>query len=289
MDRPFVGRTGELETLLTIGRGDALRSASAAVVIGEPGSGKSRLVAEVSHRVEIEHVVRTAGYEGEQGVALAAASTLLRSLVGAGDEGARLDAIAFENTRSDDGVPLEPLRLFEAAHRAARSFGPTLLVVDDLQWVDPLSVALVHYLLRAAYDDGGRLAVIAASRPSQAAEAFISSVTNALPEDAVVRLELPALGRDEGVQLVQALAPDRSGTGAVELWHRAAGSPFWLTTLAQWTGEEEDVAQLLDSRLRAVGADAAALLALLVVAGRPLPAAAAAELYGWPFERLEPA
>jgi predicted ATPase len=144
MDSPFVGRTEELETLLSIGRGDAVRCATAAVVTGEPGSGKSRLVAEVSRRAEIQHVVRTAGYEAEQGVALAAASTLLRSLVGAGDEGARLDALAFENPRSDDGVPLEPLRLFEAAHRAARSLGPTLLIVDDLQWVDPLSVALVH-------------------------------------------------------------------------------------------------------------------------------------------------
>jgi DNA-binding CsgD family transcriptional regulator len=288
MDRPFVGRTEELETLLSIGRGDVLRRASAAIVIGEPGSGKSRLLTEVSQRAEIEHVVRTAGYEAEQGVALAAASTLLRSLVGAGDEGARLDALAFENTRSGDGVPLEPLRLFEAAHRAARSFGPTLVVVDDLQWVDPLSVALVHYLLRAAHDDGGRLAVIAASRPSQA-EAFISSATNALPEQAVVRLELPALRRDEGVRLVQALAPDRSDTEAVELWRRAAGSPFWLTTLAQWSDADGDAAQLLDSRLRAVSADAAALLSLLVVAGRPLPAAAAAGLLNWPPGRLEPA
>ena len=289
MDKPFVGRTEELETLLAIGRGDVHRSASAAVVIGEPGSGKSRLVTEVSHRAEIETVVRTAGYEAEQGVALAAASTLLRSLVGAGDEGARLDALAFENAKAGDGVPLEPLRLFEAAHRAARSFGATLLVVDDLQWVDPLSVALVHYLLRAAHDDGGRLAVIAASRPSQAAEAFVSSATNALPEQAVVRLELSALPRDEGVQLVQALAPERSGTEAVELWRRAAGSPFWLTTLAQWSDADGDAAQLLDSRLRAVSVDAAAVLSLLVVAGRPLPAAAAAGLLDWPPGRLEPA
>src|SRR5262245_27351468 len=257
MDGPFVGRIEELEILLSVAQGDALGSATAAVVAGEPGSGKSRLLSEVSHRAEIQHVIRTAGYEGEQGVALAAASTLLRALVGAGDEGARLDALAFEDSRSDDGLPLEPLRLFEAAHRAARSFGPTLLLVDDLQWVDSLSVALVHYLLRAANDDGGRLAVIAASRPTQAAEAFVSSIANALPADAVVRLDLSALRRDEGVRLVQALAPDRSGTEAAELWRRAAGSPFWLTTLAEWSDVEGDAAQLLDSRLRALSADAA--------------------------------
>jgi DNA-binding CsgD family transcriptional regulator len=283
MDGPFVGRAEEVEALLPVVREEAPPCATAAVVTGQPGSGKSRLLAEVSHQAEIGHVIRTAGYEAEQGVALAAASTLLRSLARAGDEGARLDALAFED------VPLEPLRLFEAAHRAARSVGPTLLVLDDLQWVDSLSVALVHYLLRAAHDDGGRLAVIAASRPSQAAEAFTSSAANALPGDAVVRLDLPALGRDDGVRLVQALTPDRSSTEAAELWRRAAGSPFWLTTLAQWSDAEGDAAQLLDSRLRAVSADAAALLALLVVAGRPLSAAAAAELQDWPLDRLEPA
>jgi hypothetical protein len=127
MDGPFVGRTEELEALLSIGREEG-RCATAAIVTGEPGSGKSRLVAEVSGRAGIEHVIRTAGYEAEQGVALAAASTLLRSLVGADDEGSRLEALVFENPRSADGLPLEPLRLFEAAHRAARSLGPILLV-----------------------------------------------------------------------------------------------------------------------------------------------------------------
>jgi len=47
-------------------------------------------------------------------------------------------------------APLEPLRIFETAHRALRQVGRPLLLVDDLQWVDELSLALCHYLVRAA-------------------------------------------------------------------------------------------------------------------------------------------
>ena len=101
MDGPFVGRAEELETLLSIARGDVLRCATAAVVTGEPGSGKSRLVAEVSHRAEIEHVVRTAGYEAEQGVALAAADALREAAADAEALGAiSLEQLAEKELRS---------------------------------------------------------------------------------------------------------------------------------------------------------------------------------------------
>jgi eukaryotic-like serine/threonine-protein kinase len=62
--------------------------------------------------------------------------------------------------------------VLEAAHRALRAFEPALLVLDDLQWADELSLALCHYLLRAAAEDERRLIVLAAARPSAAAAEF---------------------------------------------------------------------------------------------------------------------
>ena len=85
------------------------------------------------------------------------------------------------------GDSLESLRIFEAAHRALSRLTPALLVVDDAQWADDLSLSLCHYLLRAALDTGQGLAVFVATRPSAA---------SVFPEAAVV--ELPALERRLG-------------------------------------------------------------------------------------------
>ena len=59
---------------------------------------------------------------------------------------------------------LESMRIFEAAHRAARPLEPALLMIDDLQWVDERSLALCHYLVRAARDHDQPLTVFAAAR-----------------------------------------------------------------------------------------------------------------------------
>jgi predicted ATPase len=150
----------------------------AAVVVGEPGSGKSRLLAEARTRTALPHPYAVVGYEPERQVPLAAAAGLLRALSDAPQHGPKLDALLFG---TDDATPLEPLRVFEAAHRALDDLDPALLVVDDLQWVDELSLALCHYLIRAALDSGQRLVIFAATRPGTSG----ASLADALPAERV--------------------------------------------------------------------------------------------------------
>jgi len=133
------------------------------------------------------------GYEAEEPVALAAAGTLLREL----------DAFSLEQTT----VPLEPLRLFEAAFQALPSTGPALLALDDVQWVDELSLALCHYLVRGSIDTGPPLAVLAAFRPSPRADSFQRSLEHALPTPVAV-IELGGLTREEGVAFAHSLDSD---------------------------------------------------------------------------------
>jgi predicted ATPase len=145
----FVGRVDELAALGEVAAAVASCQAAAGLVVGHPGSGKSRLLAEAAARIRMKNLFRVVGYEPESDVPLAAASDLLRGLAGAGPDGHRLDRLMLGQA-DEASSPLEPVRIFEAAHRALREAGPALVLVDDLQWMDQLSLALCHYLVRAA-------------------------------------------------------------------------------------------------------------------------------------------
>lgn len=279
----FVGRSEELRAL---GEVAALLDdgPSAAVIVGEPGSGKTRLLAEAESRLGDFTHLRVVGYEPERHVPLAAAAGLLRTLGEVPESGDRVRALAFE---PEDASALDPVRLFEAAHRALASLEPTLLLIDDLQWVDDLSLALCHYLCRAAEGTGKQLVLIAASRPSDQATSFTSSLSQVLGTERLTMLELGSLSPEEALELVMALAPALAPEDARQLAQKAGGSPFWLEALVRTDAADIDAGQLVTARLRGVSADAAALLGLLAVAARPLGLSDVAVLEGWSSERVE--
>jgi DNA-binding CsgD family transcriptional regulator len=268
----FVGREPELELI-----GRALAGGPGAVfVVGDPGSGKSRLASEALRRIGADTVVAIVGYEPERLVPLAAASDLLRELVP-----------AFASAEVD-AQGLEPIRLFEAAHRAVRERAPVLFAVDDVQWADDLSLALVHYLVRASVR-AGDVRLLCATRPDQRARRFADDVTRLFGPDDVVEIGLTGLERADGVRLATELDPRLDDIRAREIWERAAGLPFWIEALARAGGEPVDAARLLTSRMRGAGPDASELLALLAVVARPLPEDSACALLGWPEGRLRSA
>lgn len=283
----FVGREEELAALLTLADGVRETPAAAAFIQGDPGCGKSRLLAEVIARAGHDGCLQFTGYEAEQPVPLAAAAGVLRSLAAAGEEGARLEDLVFGRAR--DPGSLDPLRVFEATHRALRALGRRVLVVDDVQWVDGLSLVLLHYLVRAAVDVGQPLALITASRPSAEADRFLTSVAAVLPTDRVSRIELGGLQLEDGVTLAQALAPQLSVDEAAELWRTASGSPFWLEAVVHAGGTRPDQNRLLRERLGGVGGEATELVELLAVAARPLPVADISTLRQWSKEQAESA
>ena len=277
----FVGREAELQALI-----DAALvrrpGVAAAVVIGDPGSGKTRLLEEARKRLTTAHHFEISGYETEREVPLAAASSLLRALAVAPKHGEALDRLVFQGDSQ-----LEPLRVFEVAHRACRELEPAVLIIDDLQWLDSLSVALVTYLVRAATEVGQRLVLITASRPCEDATTFAATLGRMLGDDGIVELTLRGLSIESGIALARALSPGLTGEVAAAYWTSAKGSPFWLEALVRSGGDEAVAGQLVTSRLRGATSDAGELLGLLVVAGRLLSASDAARLLGWPIARLE--
>ena len=277
----FIGRTEELDAL-TRAVDDAGTGPTGVVVIGEPGSGKSRLLAEARIRIDLSHMLEVVGYQPERNVPLAAASRLLRELVEVPGEGSALRSLLFG--RSEENV-LDRVRLFEAAHRALVTLTPALLVVDDIHWMDELSFGLCHYLVRAARDVGQPLALFAATRPVEGGAALAEP----LDPDRVRAIHLAPLSFEEGVELAMRLDRTLDRGRAKELYDKAQGSPFWLEALARASGAGHAPHGLLTARLRGAGADPGILLGVLAVAGRPLAIDEAAALCGWPPKRAEAA
>jgi len=264
-----------------VGHAQRDRAVGAALITGEPGSGKSRLLLEALQRTDSVPVVRAAGFEPMQSIALGAAAELLRQLATVPGHGAQIERLVFEPGDLPVG---DPLRIFEATARALSAFGPLLLAIDDLQWFDDQSLGLIHYLLRASEQARQVLLVLAVARPSPAAAVLRASIDAAVPERRRAAIELGPLALPDGVALARALDSRLDDAGATALWRRAHGSPFWLESLVE-RGEPDTHANLVSGRLRALGVDAAELLAILAVGGRPFLVEDVARALGWDVER----
>jgi len=201
MSAPFVGRNVELGAIAEIA-GSVLhgRQPAAILVVGDPGQGKTRLLAEAGKPAGFGHYLSVLGYEPERNVPLAAARELLRGLA----DRANLKDDPIAALAEDRLATLEPIRLFEAVHRAVRKLGPVILTIDDMQWADELSLALCHYLVRAATGAAQPFLTIAAARPSQLVGTFGEALRRSLGADRFRVLELGALDRNDGVRLARA-------------------------------------------------------------------------------------
>jgi DNA-binding CsgD family transcriptional regulator len=262
----FVGRRREIDQLhKLLVRAQKDRTAVAAVIEGEPGIGKSRLLAEVRRLSPLNPIAQVAGYETERAIPFVAGRDLLAAVSASSP---RAEAIINPSLSEPSRDEHASLALFEAAHRALGHIDSLLVIVDDFQWCDEHSIALLHYLLRGRRDEGGSIGLIVAGRSSPQLSSFAISLQRLLQND-LVNLRLTPLDRDEGLAFAEALAPSLNESAREEVWHRAAGNPFWMELLAR-SRDEGGLERLVADRLAGIGQDGAVLLTTLVLVGRPL-------------------
>ena len=285
----MVGRDAELSTFEHwLSHAETTGTSAVALIVGEPGSGKTRLLREAVARLAIDTRLGIEGHEPEQAIPLSAASDLLRALTEVPEEGDRLGSLLYGTARH--GAAADPLRLFEAARRCLSALGRVRIVADDLQWIDDLTSSLLRYLLRAARESGPPLVLIGAARPTAAALSFEDSLRRSFRStEQFLKLSLGPLSRAEGAQLALHLRPTLAEEDAVALWSKAEGSPFWLTLLAGSRHETVDISQLMSIRLAGLSADAVLMMTALCVVARPITVHEAASVLGWRSLRAEKA
>lgn len=267
-DSAFVGRQADLLLLDdAVNQAVSSRRLQAVVLWGEAGTGKTTLLRQAMERAKTPALPWIVGFEPERQIPLAAVSSVLHELARSG-EGVLQDLVYGDNSGSPAALGV---RVFEAVYQAVVRRAPVLLPVDDLQWVDTVSRALLHYVIRAAAATRVPLMVALAARPLREAELFVQSITGGVPPERIREHVVGPLTPQESVQLVRKIAPEVSPERANHLAYRAAGSPFWIHSLADSPDEPHHITRWLTGRLRATSEVAGSVFAILAVAARPLP------------------
>jgi DNA-binding CsgD family transcriptional regulator/tetratricopeptide (TPR) repeat protein len=279
----FFGREHELDVIHgVVARARRERRPTAVVVDGEPGVGKSRLIDEASRTVPADRVAVSA-YEPEMSLPFSLGHDLTRALARSSPAaGQILDPVI---APEPGGPQPDWSSVFEAAHRAAGVHDSLLISIDDLQWSDERSTALIHYLVRGAQADGDSLALVIGGRRSTAVSALISSLER-LVGDGLTRVTLGPLDHRSTVALARAVNPALDRRAAAAAADRSGGSPFWCELLSRARDADADVARIVADRLSTAGADATVLLETIAVLGRQAPVEALVAIRGWREDRL---
>ncbi len=162
------GREAERAQLAALVEGARGGSAGSVVVLGEPGIGKSALLADLAEQVaqvDGARLLRTQGLESEAPMAFAALHRLLRPLLGHLGSLPAPQASALRVALGEEAGSVEPflvsLATLSLLSEAAEE-GLVVCLVDDAHWLDGASADALLFATRRL--DADRVAVVYAAR-----------------------------------------------------------------------------------------------------------------------------
>ena len=310
---PLIGRAPELATLHGVLTRALDAGGRVALVHGEAGVGKTRLIREFLAEAATAGMHPTVGqcHETEQILPLRVWSDALRIHDGTLDPelAARLDPEAaarlawlfpeLGQNRPRAELPSEQYSiLFDALVQLVHELAlgqPLLIVLEDLHWADAHSVRFLPFLARRLR--GLPVLIVASLRSDElAGDSLLSHVVGELGDAGLLSdIALQPLSQVDTTNLVASLLPSAQpkatiATMAARAWQLSEGNPFviveqiaalkdvprehWLS--GEWIAP--GVSDFVSRRLERIAPDAQQLIAAAAVAGRgcSLPLLAAA-------------
>jgi DNA-binding NarL/FixJ family response regulator len=307
--RGLAGREAELARLEEVADRCAGGQPGFVVVSGEPGIGKTSLLAELARRADARGflVLEGRAAEFERGLPFAVVIDAFDEYLAGLDPHTRQRltggwtgelAAIFPSLRSllpQTHAATGATERFRA-HHALRELierlshkQPVLLALDDLHWADAASQELVFHLLRRPL--AGRALVLGALRQGQAPAGLATVIAAGEREGRIVQLALGPLDRQDAGALLESVDPARRD----QVFRASGGNPFYLEQLvragdagvaggAAPDGLPAAVTAAIRAELDAVPEPARRLVEAASVAGDPFDIDLATEVAAMPME-----
>ncbi|MBW0272756.1 transcriptional regulator [Nocardia sp. MH4] len=275
---PFVGRESELAALMDTARDTGHAGVRVALVTGEAGLGKSKLLECLGVRLAREGWLVAAGRCPDLDSAPPAWAwvEVLRTVAGSVPPGEFADDLApllSESVTVTGDAAAGRFRLRQAVWAwlsAIAAYRPVAVMLDDLHCADAATLELL-----AGVDTRHPLLIVAAYRADESER--LAATLAALARTAPLRLELPGLDRDAVTDLVRSEceADDATVAGIAQ---RTGGNPFYVRETARLLNCEgvltalsevpEGVRDVLRRRFARLPESSVSVLRLAAVAGR---------------------
>lgn len=246
---PLTGRSDEVGAFTAVLERSASDGTGAVMLVsGESGIGKTRLLREVVGRTSAfgGWVLSGPVFESEAVRPYGPWVDLLRRVPYAAlDEESRrgLSGLLVEPGRDPQpDRPTERTQLFDAAarifRRLTRARAPGLVVLDDVQWLDPSSAALLHYLTRTLTETPLVFALAARDAEVRGGSPIARTLRSLEDAGRLARIELRPLDATDTEALVRAVDATLDPS---PVFAASEGNPFF--TLAVATSIREGVSR----------------------------------------------